>query len=102
MLTRKEQLDKDKRAVFAKDIVTRNPIFSQQHIDEFYELFVLYADNRTRRADVKDIVSTAKTLGMDGKYRIVYDALVTLSNTVGDEPIDFETFLVQLTSIMVQ
>jgi hypothetical protein len=62
---------------------------------------VLYADNRTRRADLKDIVSTAKTLGMDSKYRIVYDAIVTLSNNIGDEPVDFETFIVQLTAIMV-
>jgi len=100
MLTRKDQLERDKKAVFAKDIVTKNPIFSQQHIDEFYELFVLYADNRTRRADVKDIVSTAKTLGMDNKYKIIYDALVTLSNSVEDEPIDFETFITQLTAIM--
>lgn len=89
MLTRREQLDKEKKTVFAKDIVAKNPIFSQQHIEEFFDLFALYADSRTRRSDVKDIVLTAKTLGMDYKYKLIYEALVTLSDQLGDEPVDF-------------
>lgn len=81
--------------------MTKNPIFSQQHIEEFFELFALYADSRTRRSDVKDMVNTAKTLGMDNKYKLIYDALVTLADQLGDEPVDFETFLTSLTAIMV-
>ena len=45
---------------------------------------MLYADGRTKRADLRDIVSTAKTLGMDRKYKIIYDALVTLAHNSGD------------------
>jgi hypothetical protein len=46
-LNRKDQLEKDKKTIFAKDIVIKNRIFIQQHIEELYELFVLYADNHT-------------------------------------------------------
>jgi hypothetical protein len=67
-LNRKDQLEKDKKTIFAKDIVIKNRIFIQQHI-------VLYADNHTHRADLKDIISTAKSVGMDIKYRIIYDPL---------------------------
>jgi hypothetical protein len=74
-LNRKDQLEKDKKTIFAKDIVIKNRIFIQQHIEELYELFVLYADNHTHRADLKDIISTAKSVGMDIKYRIIYDPL---------------------------
>jgi hypothetical protein len=43
-------------------------------------MFNLYIDARTREADIKDIVNTAKTLGLDSKYQIVYGALVDLAN----------------------
>jgi len=49
----------------AKDIASKNPIFSTQHIAELHSLFSLYADPRQRRANVKDLLMTAKTLGLD-------------------------------------
>lgn len=60
----------------AKDIGSKNPIFSTQHIEELHALFSLYADPRQRRVDVKDILMTAKTLGLDEKYDIVFRVLV--------------------------
>ena len=92
MLSRKDQLKKDKEALWTKTIVTKNPVFTQQHIDEFYEMFNLYTDGRTKDADIKDIANTAKTLGLDSKYQIVYNALVDIANE-NELPMNFETFL---------
>jgi hypothetical protein len=38
-------------------------------------MFALYADPRQRRADIRDILMTAGTLGLDQKYQFVYRAL---------------------------
>ena len=85
MLTRREDLDKQKKAIMAKDIVTKNPVFTPQNVDDFFELFALYADSRTKRADIRDIVGTAKSLGMDTKYKMIFNAMITMSNNIGDE-----------------
>ena len=59
-------------------------------------MFNLYIDAQRREADIKDIVNTAKTLGLDTKYQIVYGALVDIANE-SEYPMNFETFLEQLT-----
>lgn len=41
---RREAIEKERIAVFAKDIVTNNPIFSIEEIKVFFELFNFYAD----------------------------------------------------------
>lgn len=84
----------------AKEISTKNPIFSNQHISELHALFSLYADPRQRRADVKDILMTAKTLGLDEKYDIVFRLLVEVSESSGDA-LNFEEFLKVLTARIV-
>jgi hypothetical protein len=53
------------KSVLTKEISTKNPIFSNDHISELHSLFSLYADPRQRRVDIKDILMTAKTLGLD-------------------------------------
>jgi hypothetical protein len=78
-MSRKDIQEKDLQAVLAKDIGAKNPIFSNQHITELHALFSLYADPRQRRTDIKDIIVTAKTLGLDEKYDIVFRVLVELS-----------------------
>ena len=88
MLSRKDQLKKDRDALWVKPIVTKNPVFTQQHIEEFFEMFNLYIDARTRQADLKDIVNTARTLGLDSKYQIIYGALVDLANE-NEFPLNF-------------
>lgn len=71
---RREAIEKDKQTVFAKDIVTKNPLFSIEEIKVFFQLFNLYADNR-REANISDLVSTAKTLGFEKRHTLVYNAL---------------------------
>jgi hypothetical protein len=60
----------------------------------------LYADPRQRRADVKDILITAKTLGLDEKYDIVFRVLQEISESSHDA-LNFEEFLKALTARIV-
>ena len=59
-------------------------------------MFNLYCDNR-RQCDISDILNTAKTLGFDRKYKLVYDALEATTQQLNGEWIDFETFLKLIT-----
>jgi len=34
--SRKENTEKDKKTVFSKDIVTKNPVFTKEHCEEFF------------------------------------------------------------------
>jgi len=63
------------KAVLAKDIGAKNPIFAPDHIVELHALFSLYADPRQRRADVREVLMTASTLGLDSKYELVFRVL---------------------------
>jgi len=51
-------------------------------------MFNLYCDNR-RQCDVQDILNTAKTLGFDKNYRVVYDALILIAQELDGEWIGF-------------
>lgn len=86
--SKKEMAEKDKKTVFARDIVTKNPIFSQTHCEDFFEMFNLYCDNR-RQCDVSDILNTARTLGFDKKYKIIYRALEEVTRDQNGEWVDF-------------
>jgi Ca2+-binding EF-hand superfamily protein len=77
----------------AKDIGSKNPIFSPEHIAELHSMFSLYADPRQRRADIRDVLMTAKTLGLDVKNELVYRALEDISYSSGGDALDFESFL---------
>ena len=50
----------------------KNPILSPDFITDFHAMFSLYADPRQRRADIRDILMTARTLGLDAKYELVF------------------------------
>ena len=75
MTSKKQIQENDLKAILAKDIGAKNPIFSIEHITEIHALFSLYADPRQKRADIRDILLTAGTLGLDTKYELVYRAL---------------------------
>ena len=60
-------------------------------------MFNLYCDNH-RQCDVSDIVNTARTLGFDRKYKIIYDALDTVAQQLAGEWVNFEKFLTQVTN----
>jgi len=63
-------------------------------------LFSLYADPRQRRVDVKDILMTARTLGLDEKFDIVFRVLHEVADHSGDA-LNFEDFLKALTARIV-
>jgi hypothetical protein len=69
--SRKELSEKYRKAVFTTEIVTKNPVFSKEHCEDFFEMFNLYCDSR-RQCDVSDILITARTLGFDQKYKIIF------------------------------
>lgn len=65
-----------------------------------HALFSLFADPRQRRADVKDILMSARTLGLDEKFDVVFRVLAEVSETSGDA-INFEEFLKAVTARIV-
>ena len=73
-----------KQAVLGKEVATKNPIFTPDTIAELHTLFSLYADPRQRRVDVRDILLTAKTLGLDAKFDVVFRVLHEMAETSGD------------------
>ena len=101
-MSKKEQQEKDLKAVLAKDIGGKNPIFSQDFVAELHSMFSLFADPRQRRADIRDILMTAKTLGLDAKYEIVFHAMQEIAESTGGDALDFETFLRELTAKVVR
>ena len=83
-----------------KDIGKKNPIFTADSIAELHAMFSLYADPRQRRADIRDILMTAKTLGLD-RYELVYRVIEEIGDAYGGDPLDFETFIRELTTRIV-
>lgn len=81
----------------AKDIGANNPVFSPGGIAEIQQVFYLYADARMRRADIRDIILTASTLGLDTKFEMAFRLLEEVHEATEGNPLDFETFLKELT-----
>lgn len=100
-MSKKEIQEKELKAVLGKDISTKNPVFSPEHITELHALFSLYADPRQRRADVRDLLVTASTLGLDTKYEFVFRLLQEIHDGTNGAPLDFEQFLKELTNKVV-
>jgi hypothetical protein len=101
MSSRKDLIEKERNAILSKDIATKNPIFEATQIGELFNMFSLYADPRNRKSDVRDVLITAKTLGLDTKYQLVFRALEEIADARKGDPIDFETFLRDLTAKLV-
>jgi hypothetical protein len=101
MTSKKDQQEKELKAVLAKDIGSKNPVFATEHISELHALFSLYADPRQRRADVRDILLTAGTLGLDTKYEFVFRVLQEIHDSTHGAALDFEGFLKELTARVV-
>ena len=92
-MSKKEIQEKDLKTILAKDIAANNPIFSPDGIQELHALFSLYADPRQRRADIRDVLITASTLGLDTKYELVFRLLHEIHDGTNGNPLDFEGFL---------
>jgi len=63
-------------------------------------MFNLYCDPK-RQCDIADILNTARTLGFDRKYKIIYQALTEIVEELNGTWIDFETFLTLITNKLV-
>ena len=102
MTNKKDIEDKELKAVLAKDIGSKNPVFSPDAIGELHALFSLYADPRQRRADVREFLMTASTLGLDTKYEFVFRVIEDIQNGTGGAALTFEEFLKELTHRVVR
>lgn len=99
-IDRKTIIEEERKKIFAKPLVAQNPSFEPAQIEDFYTLFNLYADNR-RQADIREIVTTAKTLGYDKTHEFLYKGLVDIADSLEGEWVGFEHFLQLLTDAMV-
>ena len=84
--------------MLAKDIGSKNAVFSPDGIAELHALFSLYADPRQRRADIREFLLTAGTLGLDQKYEFVFRLLQEVHDGTHGQALDFEGFLKELTA----
>ena len=100
-MSKKEIESKELKTILAKDISVKNPILSPDLITELHQLFSLYADPRMRRADSRDLLQTAQTLGLDVKYELVFKVLNDINDNTGGQALDFETWLKELTNRLV-
>lgn len=101
MASRKDAYDKEKNAVLAKDYCSKNPVFATDDLSSLYDLFMLYADPRSKRAEIRDILSTAKILGLDTKNAFVFRLIDEVSEGRKGEDFDFEGFIKELTHRLV-
>lgn len=85
----------------AKPIGPKNPIFEQKFIEELQSMFSLYADPRQRRAEMRNLLLTASTLGLDQKYEFVYRVITEIDEPNHSNALDFEGFLTELTNKIV-
>ena len=76
-------------------------MLSPEHIEELHALFCLYADPRQRRADTRDLLITASTLGLDTKYEFVFRLLQDVYDGTNGAALDFESFLKEITQRLV-
>ena len=54
-----------------------------------------------RRADCRDLLQTAQTLGLDKKYEIVFKLISDINDSTGGAPLNFEEFVKELTNRLV-
>ena len=101
-MSKKEIQEKELKNVLSKDITTKNPVFSPEHITELHALFSLYADPRQRRADVRDLLQTAQVLGLDTKNELVFKLFTDINDGTQGAALDFEQFLKELTLRVVR
>ena len=101
MTNKKEHAEQELKKIMAKDIGIKNPVFSPGAIAEMQQVFYLYVDARQRRADIRDIILTANSLGLDQDFEIAFRLLEDVYNDTEGNPLDFESFLRILTEKVV-
>ena len=101
-MSKREQAEKELKAVLGKDIGSKNPVFSPDAITEIHALFCLYCDPRQRRADAREMLMTAGTLGLDSKFEFVFRIINDINEGSGGNALNFEEFLKELTVRVVR
>jgi Ca2+-binding EF-hand superfamily protein len=101
MANKKDHMEAELKKILAKDIGSSNPVFSPGAIAEMQQVFYLYTDQRQRRADVRDILLTASSLGLDSKFEMAFHLLEDIHDATEGNALDFETFLRELTAKIV-
>ncbi|KAL4467469.1 hypothetical protein ABPG72_000679 [Tetrahymena utriculariae] len=96
------QQKQERRAVLeASPFANNHETFMKDQILEFYDLFELYFDKQKRGVDINDILATARTLGLDSKYQMVYKVLSQIQSEHHDlsrrlnkpDNVDFKEFI---------
>ena len=89
------------KAALSSDITLKNPILSSEHIEELFNMFYLYSDPRSGKADIRDVLVTARALGLDTKFELVFRAMEEVAETHHGDRISFDVFIRDLTKIIV-
>ena len=65
-------------------------------------VFYLYTDFRDKKIDIRDIILTAQSLGLDEKFNMAFHLLEKVAESTDGNSLDFETFLRELTNQVVR
>ena len=101
MANRKEQQEAELKKILAKDLGGQNPVFSPEAIASMQQVFYLYVDARQRKIDIRDILITAHSLGLDAKFDMAFHLLEDIADAAEGNTLDFETFIRELTDKIV-
>ena len=77
-------------------------MFSPGAIAEMQNVFYLYTDLRDKKIDIRDIILTASSLGLDEKFNMAYHLLERVAESTDGNALDFETFVRELTNQVVR
>ena len=88
-LTKKEVEQKDLKNVLSKDVGANNPVFSQGHLEELHKVHSLYADTRVRRTEIRDILYTANSLGLEDRFGVAMRVLEEINEANHGNALDF-------------
>ena len=65
-------------------------------------VFYLYTDLRDKKIDIRDIILTANSLGLDEKFNMAFHLLERVAESTDGNALDFETFVRELTNQVVR
>ena len=101
-LHKREQQEAELKKIMGKDLGSSNPVFSPGAIAEMQKVFYLYTDAKERKIDIRDIVLTANSLGLDAKFNMAFHLLEDIAEAADGNTLDFETFIRELTHKIVR
>ncbi|MCQ2821248.1 MAG: hypothetical protein MJ252_28650 [archaeon] len=67
--------------------------FSREQMDEFKEVFELFGETEEGLIRPNDILYTMRETGLENKHPAIYNFIKDLVDKIGDDEIDFDTFV---------